>query len=364
MIINIIVPGIGLSGGMRVLFQYGELLKAKGHDVVFYTPLKAYDVQNSKSLILNKAHVVTNTIKRIYSYEIKKKYKNLQFDVKVLPVPFVSDRYIRNADICMASAWPTAFSVARLSPNKGKKVYFIQDYEIWNNEELGRKSYTQPLRHVVISTWIKNKLIDQLGEEDAPIVFDGLDLEVFNNPEKKYDFGDRTIEVLMLYHNLPKKGVKDGLIAYKNVKSRYPNVKLTMFGLADRPDISDEIMYYKDPSREKLKELYKKTDIFLYTSREEGWGLTPLEAMASKCAVVGTNTGCMLDIGSDRENALLCEPGDVRKMTKNLCELLENHEMIIKLAENGYKTVQQFSWENSVEQLERELRIICNEDKN
>ena len=71
MVINIIVPGIGLSGGMRVLFQYGELLKAKGHDVVFYTPLKAYDVKNNKSLILNKAHVVTNTIKRIYGYEIK-----------------------------------------------------------------------------------------------------------------------------------------------------------------------------------------------------------------------------------------------------------------------------------------------------
>ena len=135
MVINIIVPGIGLSGGMRVLFQYGELFKAKGHDVVFYTPLMAYDVQNSNSLILNKAHVVTNTIKRIYSYKIKKKYKNLQFDVKVLPVPFVSDRYIRNADVCMASAWPTAFSVARLSPNKGKKVYLIQEYGIMKNLE-------------------------------------------------------------------------------------------------------------------------------------------------------------------------------------------------------------------------------------
>lgn len=340
-----------------------KCLKAKGHDIIFYTPLKAYDVQNNKSIILNKMHVVTNTIKRIYGYEIKKKYKKTQFDVKVLPVPVVSDRYIRNADICMASAWPTAFSVARLSPNKGKKVYFIQDYEIWNNEELGRKSYTQPLRHIVISTWIKNKLIEQLGAEDAPIVFDGLDLEVFNNPEKKYEFGNRTIEVLMLYHNLLKKGVKDGLIAYKNLKDRYPNVKLTMFGLTDRPDISDEIVYYKDPSREELKGLYKKADIFLYTSREEGWGLTPLEAMASKCAVVGTNTGCMLDIGSDRENALLCEPGDVRKMTENLCELFENHEMLIKLAENGYKTVQQFSWNNSVNQLERELRNICDEDK-
>ena len=87
MIINIIVPGIGLSGGMRVLFQYGEMLKAKGHDIIFYTPLKAYDVQNNKSIILNKMHVVTNTIKRIYGYEIKKKYKKTQcFQFRLFPI--------------------------------------------------------------------------------------------------------------------------------------------------------------------------------------------------------------------------------------------------------------------------------------
>ena len=82
-------------------------------------------------------HVVTNTIKRIYGYEIKKKYKKTQFDVKVLPVPVVSDRYIRNADICMASAWPTAFSVARLSPNKGKKYisFKTMKYGITKNLE-------------------------------------------------------------------------------------------------------------------------------------------------------------------------------------------------------------------------------------
>ena len=363
MTINIIIPGIGLSGGMRVLFQYGELLKAKGHDIVFYTPLLAYDVKNNKSEILNKIHVVTNTIKRIYNYVIKKKQKNLQFDVKVIPVPYVADRYIRNANICMASAWPTAFSVDKLSLSKGKKVYLIQDYETWNSEELGKKSYTLPLQHIVISTWIKNKLVEQLGEEDAPIVFDGLDLEIFNNPIKKFNFLNRKIEVLMLYHDLPKKGVKDGLKAYENVKRKHQNIKLTMFGLADRPNISEDIEYYKNPSREELKALYDKADIFLYTSKEEGWGLTPLEAMASKCAVVGTNTGCMLDIGEDQRNAMLCEPGDIDGMTKNLCELLENYEMIIKLAENGYKTVQQFSWSDSVEQLERILRRICDEDK-
>lgn len=360
--INIIIPGIGLSGGIRVLFRYGELLNEKKHDVVFYTPLLAYDVKNSKSEISNKLHVITNSVKRIVTYKIKNKQKNPGFNVKVILVPTICDKYIRNSDICIASAWPTAFSVAKLSLEKGKKVYFIQDYEIWNNKVLGRKSYTLPLKHIVISTWIKKKLIEQLGFEDAPIVFDGIDLDIFNNPNKKNIVG-QSFEILMLYHDLPKKGVKDGLEVYRRVKANYPSIKLTMFGLPERPEIPDEVEYYQNPSRERLQYLYNKTNVFLYTSREEGWGLTPLEAMASKCAVVGTNTGCMLDIGKHKKNAMLSDPGNISEMEKNLCTLLENPLLMQRLSEEGYKTVQEFSWENAVAQLERELRKICDENK-
>lgn len=52
MVINIIVPGIGLSGGMRVLFQYGELFKAKGHDVVFYTACALIFITNRFHTVL------------------------------------------------------------------------------------------------------------------------------------------------------------------------------------------------------------------------------------------------------------------------------------------------------------------------
>lgn len=361
--INVIIPGIGLSGGIRVLFRYAELLNEKNHDVVFYTPLLAYDVKNCNSEFLNKLHVISNSLKRVSTYKIKKKQNILEFNVKVIPVSMICDRYVRDADICIASAWPTAFSVANLSLTKGKKVYFIQDYEIWNNEELGKESYTLPLEHIVISTWIKNKLVEQLGSDDAPIVYDGLDLDVFNNPTRVNAF-DHAINILMLYHDLTKKGIKDGLEVYRRVRANYPDVRLTMFGLPERPNIPDEVEYYQNPSREQLRKLYSRANIFLYTSREEGWGLTPLEAMASKCVVVGTNTGCMLDIGEDKVNAMLCHPGDISKMEKNLCALIENQTLLQELSEKGYETVQNFSWINAVAQLERELEKIWHEGKN
>lgn len=362
--INIVIPGVGLSGGIRVLFQYAELLEKKGHDVIFYTPVLAYDVKNSNSELVNKIHVFTNSIKRINSYIIKKNQNKTGFAVNVEAVPCIKNKYLRDADLVIASAWPTAFSVNDLHKTKGKKIYFIQDYEIWNNKRLGQLSYTLPLKHIVISTWIKNKLIEQLGHEDAPIVYDGLDIEIFNNLKTNcYKYSEnRKFKILMLYHNLAKKGIVEGLEAYKRLKKQYSNVELSMFGLDRKPDLPEGVIYYSNPTREELKKLYQSADVFLYTSREEGWGLTPLEAMAAGCVVVGTDTGCMLDLGKNEENVLLVEPKDVEGLVNNVIRIMKDEELAKYLAKNANETVKQLSWDKAVLKFETILKDICNEN--
>lgn len=44
-----------------------------------------------------------------------------------------------NADYIIATAWPTAYDVAKLSDKKGKKYYFIQDFEVWDDKKGGCK---------------------------------------------------------------------------------------------------------------------------------------------------------------------------------------------------------------------------------
>lgn len=154
-----------------------------------------------------------------------------------------------------------------------------------------------------------------------------------------------------------------GLLAYDMLKAKNLNVKLSMFGLDRNHKIPSDVTYYCDPTREKLKKLYNESDVFLYTSREEGWGLTPLEAMASGCVVVGTNTGCMLDIGVNGENVLLSEPNEPVGLYENIEKIIKNPDLVQRLAINGFETVQQFSWENAVNNFELVLKEVKNEDK-
>ncbi len=346
--LNIILPGLGESGGMDVVKKYKELLSKRGWDVIIYAPIRAYNLHRYSSVIKNWIHKVYCTFKTLREKKYKREYKW---------VWKICNKTIRNADITIATSWTTVFDVNNLEVVKGKKVHFVQDYEVWDNETYAKKAYLLPLKKIVISTWINEKLEENLGIGPFPIVYNGIDKQVFrqNVSDKIYDANYR---FLMLNHKLTKKGVVNGIASYEQIVNKYPNCVLRMFGMCDSLNIPDYIEYYQNPSQEQLTDLYSQSDIFIFPSIEEGWGLTPLEAMACGCVVVGTKTGFVLDLGIHKENMMISEPGDVDAMTNNVEELISNPSLREVLRQNGFNTACSLDWNASAEKLDAILKTI------
>ena len=257
----------------------------------------------------------------------------------------------------IATAWPTAFEVYRLSVSKGNKFYFIQDYEIWDNPEVVKKSYQLPLNKIVISTWINDCLKQNLGMGPFPIVYNGLDTSIYHLTTQKKT--ESEISFLMLNHKLAKKGIPNGLTVFEKVKKKYPDAKLRMFGMSDNTNLED-VEYFQNPSKDKIVELYSQADVFIFPSLEEGWGLTPLEAMACGCVVVGTRTGFVLDLGKHRENMMISEPGDVSGMVENVEEVLSDSVLMKKIQKNAIETAEGLDWEKSADKLMDILHCYIN----
>lgn len=333
--INFIMPGLGDSGGMKVIRTYAELMKKAGEDVVIYCPIKAFNLHRYNSKPKNKVHQFYCTLKTLLETLMKNK-SGIQW------IWSVNGGSIRKADVTIATLWATAFHVFKLPDKCGKKFYFIQGYEIWDNEEFAKQSYLLSLNKIVISAWINQRLKQELNIGPFPVVINGIDSFFFSDRKVNKDKPD--IYFLMLNHILPKKGVKNGLIAFEKIRKIYPQCHLRMFGTCSSDNLPNWVEYYRDPSKEKLLSLYSSSDIFIFPSLEEGWGLTPLEAMASKCAVVGTNTGFVLDLGVDHENMLISTPGDIDKMVYNFIELIEDIKLREKIQLNGYETVKKLNW--------------------
>lgn len=97
-------------------------------------------------------------------------------------------------------------------------------------------------------------------------------------------------------------------------------------------------------SEAELTALYQLSDVLLYPSLQEGFGLCVLEALAAKCAVL-VPRGAPFDEYLDERCATFVDPGSAAQIADALCFLLEQRLERERLAENGYERVQRFSWD-------------------
>lgn len=87
----------------------------------------------------------------------------------------------------------------------------------------------------------------------------------------------------------------------------------------------------------------------------EGCQLTPMEAMACRCAVVATNVGGVPDYAIAGQTALVVEPHDVEGMAAAIIRLLEDDDERWRIAEAGYRHIQQYTWDRAVQRFEAAL---------
>ena len=347
--INFIIPFTYLTGGIKVVFEYCNRLKELGHEINIYVPMKSYKFNNVgiRGFFKTLKSSMGNTFIR------RKKVKWFNLNCKIKLVPYITDKYIEDADICVATAWPTAYDVKKLNSSKGKKVYFIQGYEVWSGKkEDVENSYKLNLNQIVITKSLKDIMYDKF-KKNATIIYNGIDKKdiYFENKISCED-----IVISIMYHELEIKGFKDGINAIELVRKKYPKIRIKAFGTKKGEDIPEYIEFYENPTREELKKIYIDSDIYVFSSRREGWGLTIIEAMACKCAVAGTNTGAILEIATNYKDCLISDPMDSEALARNIIELIENERLRSKISQNSFELASRFEWNKSVKNMEEFFR--------
>lgn len=94
----------------------------------------------------------------------------------------------------------------------------------------------------------------------------------------------------------------------------------------------------------ELEELYRTAAVLAFPSRYEGFGLPPLEAMASGCPVAASNAGSLPEVCGDA--AVLLDPESPADIARGILEAIERRA---ELTSAGLERVREFTWERCAE---------------
>jgi glycosyltransferase involved in cell wall biosynthesis len=157
----------------------------------------------------------------------------------------------------------------------------------------------------------------------------------------------------MLYHHSSEvKGCNFGLKTLYILKERYPQLKAFFFGVPVRPNnLPSWIEYYRCPDKETHNAIYNQAAIYIAPSLQEGFGLPLGEAMMCGAVVVCTDIGGFSELARNNDTALVSPVKDPVAMANNVSELIEDDNLRYKIADNGYRHIQNYTWEKAYNKL-------------
>lgn len=110
-------------------------------------------------------------------------------------------------------------------------------------------------------------------------------------------------------------------------------------------ELEEKIIFTGFAPEEHLPILYNGSDVFVYPSLYEGFGLPPLEAMNCGTPVISSNLTSIPEVVGDA--GMLINPYDEKELPMALLTLLNSHTLQMEYIKKGLERAKSFSWENT-----------------
>ncbi|MEN0019894.1 MAG: hypothetical protein AAF747_03310, partial [Planctomycetota bacterium] len=204
-------PLIEGSGGIRTMLHNAEALTEAGHRCDIYIQ---HDMSKAPPTAELEASL-RRELAEMFDYHGEHVYAGF--------------RMRSEYDLAIATAWWTAFDVARLAVPK--KAYFVQDYEamfspMGDGYLMAENSYSLGLTPITIGRWLSHTLATRYGNQAAWFEFCADRNAYRPNPTI-----EREKAVCFIYQpEKPRRCPKLGFETLRIVKNRRPKTKILLYG--------------------------------------------------------------------------------------------------------------------------------------
>lgn len=245
-----------------------------------------------------------------------------------------------------------------------------------------RRSLLGAAAVIAVSEWTKNDLVTLLGvpREKVRRIYGAVDPQFTRQTREEREQGDgaaarelerrRELERYQVHYPYllyagtirPQKNIPRLVEAFALVRgklqddpkwkdlrliiigdeiSRYPAVRQAVI----QSRVEPYVRFLGFVPIDTLRMFYESAAAFVFPSLYEGFGLPPLEAMASGTPVVCSNATSLPEAVGDA--AEIVSPDNVFDIARGILEVLLNEQRRQELIERGYRRCREFRWEDT-----------------
>ena len=211
--------------------------------------------------------------------------------------------------------------------------------------------------------------------ERTKVVYLGAPLEEFareRTPEEiaqaraALGISGDTLAVGTVTRLMPSKGNQYLVEAAATLLAKYPRMRVFIIGEGElRASLEAQATALNPGDRlvfagfhRDVAAVLSALDIVVFPSLWEGTPLTAFEALASGKPIVSTDADGLLDILTDRHDALVVPKADAAALTRAVDELIDQPALARKLADNARRTGAQYDIAAFVRKMERLYEIL------
>ncbi len=333
---------------------------------------------------LSKRHEL-NFVTNYYEPELTfPEFKN--FEVKVYPTGFPytwklsralgSGLFFSNwksdVDLIIADISPAHFSANKnknviwfchtplrdaydlLREHIGERPFYLRPFYRFSSEIYRQidKRMVPKIKYICVNSKVTQDRVRQYYHRDSEIIHPGVNPEKFRCEDfKKYFLWIGRI----MKHKRPQLAID----AMGEFSKKHRDFYLQMVGgelekgVSVKPNAYTKISH--NASDRELGKLYANCLGFLYTSVDEEWSITTLEAMASCKPIIAVNEGCARELVREKVNGLLCEP-NAESISKAMHWLASHPDEAERMGRNARRIVErEYTWRIFGDEFERML---------
>lgn len=238
-----------------------------------------------------------------------------------------------------------------------------------------RNALNKAGRIVVVSESTKKDILKQYPEFEGKVrvVYNGISADFKPLPEDEVNAFKKSkgIADYILYvgNRKPHKNIKRLLEAFPIIRNEHRALQIIIIGdkFSDEDEIdmckknmnlkSDAVKEVTNVSDEELHRYYCGAKMLVHPSLYEGFGFTPLEAMACGTPAVVSNTSSLPEICGDAAGYF--DPYNVSDMVKKIKMVIEDKTLQKTLIDRGLQRASFFTWERCANDTLKVFKEAC-----